>query len=1136
MKKIFKFLLLLQCSLAPIAVFSQTTEFIPPSPQSFSFIKATNVISENEHTGSANVNIPLFNYRANKLTTDISILYSGAGVKVDDLPNDIGMTWVLDAGGVITRTVNGLIDEKATMRLNKSEAEIIQKTTDDCAADEEIRTVCYQPATMDSEKDIFDFRFSGVSGSFYLDANFVPVFLKNDDDVKISLVLPAGETNNRKFTGFEIITKDGIIYLFGGSVQYWETTASKAMPSNPPGDYAVTSFFLKQIEHLNGEKIYFSYHDTPLITNQISEIHSRYLWSSGFESGYMPNIDPELRISIQTHFTKNKKRIQQISNSDNNTTLNFIYSEKANSDFKTYLSQIEFKINNSIFKKVVFDYLYEDVIPPAKIQRLYLTQLNFYESNTFDKKYHFNYNDPLELPKRLSYQQDMYGYYNGKGGESLIAGFFNTAFPPSPAYQPSILASFGDRRPDFLYARKGTLQEVVYPTGGKTTFEYECPKSKAAFSTKEILAGELFSSTTPVTKVIENLHFSQTINYTLTTYSATASGTHGNIAEFEIRNIDTDQVIHNNWKVYGYSIDSLGGSFHLEQNKKYLITFKPRGSAELKFTYSHKDVVDDFGIRLKSLSHLESGLVQDYKRFYYSPIQLYKVKKEDLALGEIVIIPNTQTVAFQETHQVEFGTLQGTVFYSLHSSNNSSAMYNSKLQNRYSFVTCSIGGDNFEKGGYQKTFRKDYDDELRRISPAPGPGNLAGPPSTGTGYSDYIGGMRNSFGLMLNHLYFPAKGNRLSYSGTPTSIRYFTKRNGNIFKSKQTEYKRRYNILSSNPNLFVAQTFDDNTQAICGSTIVQRIAHFYFSLYRNYIIDTKLEKETNTDYIDGVPVTFYNNYNEFLAIDSLNLSESSYRKLITVTDYEYSGMPVHNQLTKQKISFSDNSLTETTYAYAHEKGNQYLIGKNMIGIPLETTVIKKSDSTAITFKQLAKTEIIYPVSQSEADTKTSGLALPYEVKSTDFLGVNSVEATYDLYDLKGNLLQYTGKNGIPTVIIWGYNGTQPIAKITGVDYDSLGSSLITDIVSASDTDATAATNNDETTFLGLLDAFRKHSSLCSYQITTYTYDPLIGVRSITPPSGIREVYLYDSANRLKEIRENNAAGKLIKEFKYNYKH
>jgi hypothetical protein len=54
-------------------------------------------------------------------------------------------------------------------------------------------------------------------------------------------------------------------------------------------------------------------------------------------------------------------------------------------------------------------------------------------------------------------------------------------------------------------------------------------------------------------------------------------------------------------------------------------------------------------------------------------------------------------------------------------------------------------------------------------------------------------------------------------------------------------------------------------------------------------------------------------------------------------------------------------------------------------------------------------------------------------------------------------------------------------------------------------------------------------------VTTYTYDPLIGVRSITPPSGIREVYIYDTANRLKEIRENDATGKLLKEFKYNYK-
>jgi hypothetical protein len=95
--------------------------------------------------------------------------------------------------------------------------------------------------------------------------------------------------------------------------------------------------------------------------------------------------------------------------------------------------------------------------------------------------------------------------------------------------------------------------------------------------------------------------------------------------------------------------------------------------------------------------------------------------------------------------------------------------------------------------------------------------------------------------------------------------------------------------------------------------------------------------------------------------------------------------------------------------------------------------------------------------------------------------------------------------------------------------------MIDTIINASNTDASAGRNNDETALLTVLDSFRNNTALSGYQITTYTYDPLIGVRSITPPSGIREVYLYDTANRLMEIREGNQTGKLLKEFKYNYK-
>lgn len=219
----------------------------------------------------------------------------------------------------------------------------------------------------------------------------------------------------------------------------------------------------------------------------------------------------------------------------------------------------------------------------------------------------------------------------------------------------------------------------------------------------------------------------------------------------------------------------------------------------------------------------------------------------------------------------------------------------------------------------------------------------------------------------------------------------------------------------------------------------------------------------------------------------------------------------------------DHTINETFYKYASDKQNNYLLNKNITSLPLETEIKKNG-------KTISKTESIYPISQSEADAKTSGLALPYKVNSTDLLNVISTDVTYDTYNAKGNILQYTTKDGIVTSIIWGYNSTQPIAKITGVPY-SVASSLAAEIITASDADINSST---EQALIDKLDTFRKNSALQNAQITTYTYDPLIGVTSITPPSGIREIYKYDSANRLENIKDIN--GKLLKEFKYNYKH
>lgn len=149
---------------------------------------------------------------------------------------------------------------------------------------------------------------------------------------------------------------------------------------------------------------------------------------------------------------------------------------------------------------------------------------------------------------------------------------------------------------------------------------------------------------------------------------------------------------------------------------------------------------------------------------------------------------------------------------------------------------------------------------------------------------------------------------------------------------------------------------------------------------------------------------------------------------------------------------------------------------------------------------------------------------------------------FNVYDSKANNLQTTMKNGIPVTTIYGYDQTLPIATISGISYEQLmqiyglpvtpTGYLSLDIVSKSNADKDEAS---EQLLINALDSFRNNPALANYQITTYTYDPLIGAKSITQPSGLREVYIYDTANRLKEIRENSVTGKMLKEYKYNYK-
>jgi YD repeat-containing protein len=129
---------------------------------------------------------------------------------------------------------------------------------------------------------------------------------------------------------------------------------------------------------------------------------------------------------------------------------------------------------------------------------------------------------------------------------------------------------------------------------------------------------------------------------------------------------------------------------------------------------------------------------------------------------------------------------------------------------------------------------------------------------------------------------------------------------------------------------------------------------------------------------------------------------------------------------------------------------------------------------------------------------------------------------YSTYDNKGNITALSKDNDVEKVYIWGYNKNYPVAEIIGITL-SQAQSVINDatIQSLSTTDADMRTE---------LNKIR--TSFPAAHVMTYTYDPLIGMTSITDVNNITTFYEYDSFKRLTLIRDKD--NKILKKICYNY--
>ncbi len=502
---------------------------VAPTPNAAALGKFTE-IPVSKSTGIPQISIPIYNYvdQNNDLSLAISISYHAGGHKVEDMASNVGLGWSLNAGGVISRSMNGLPDETFQVGYLNTPAINKQYNTDGFDGTKSgldtnyvygpkygIRLGNTSPAEFDSvaryagvfypydtKADVFTVSCGGLSTKFFFDKTGKIIY-SGLQNLKISFTIV-----NNSINSFTIIDNKGSKYIFDQTdIIYSEQILNPPSISNAP--IFVSSWYLSRIEAYDGvNKIYFEYTRLGLGNDQAYLSNFTKSWVTEFR-------DPITTIQSQdanvTRSLEGTPNISKITLPDS-TIIEFSYGLNR-LDFIRDKALTEIIIANkgtSKKYKLNYDYFETDVYSPAtggtppwdinlgssinpiyndNYKRLKLTSIQEVGTDgQLEKPYEFGYFQ-RKLPVRNSKQQDWWGYYSTTTQSVPVvnSGFYN--YPP--ANSNYLTGGTLTRNPNELDCKAWVLNRINYPTGGSTFFEFELHDATLSGFNNTLLIGGL---------------------------------------------------------------------------------------------------------------------------------------------------------------------------------------------------------------------------------------------------------------------------------------------------------------------------------------------------------------------------------------------------------------------------------------------------------------------------------------------------------------------------------------------------------------------------------------------------------------------------------------------------------------------
>ena len=423
------------------------------------------------YNGLVQIDIPVHTINLPLFSLPISLSYHASGIKVDEIPTPVGLGWVLNAGGVITRTVNGLPDQNfgASGLIHDKQWVLNNYPTNSDDKISYLHSIYLNErnGAADTETDVFYYNFCGFSGSFRYDinGNMIQIPLTNN------VIEYVSGQNMFKITG-----SDGTEYGFLDK----ETSMCNVNSGWVP---YTSSWYLSWIKTTDKRLIDFEYMED---NTSYTEHYPNY-WLK------MDQIPPDWSgLICETPYVQTSKilLIKTISFPEGSVVFNYSGDRADRRKYRLTGINIKNKSGSSV-KAYSLEHSYFTpvgvVTSPQSSgsyssnydNRLKLDKLILLDSYNYQVgKYQFYYNVSTLLPAYFNLQvynplfpylycgQDEWGYYNGVTTNKNLFIYNQEQLYTVP--QPQ-----ADRSVNQTYAQSCILNKISYPTGGYTEFEYE---------------------------------------------------------------------------------------------------------------------------------------------------------------------------------------------------------------------------------------------------------------------------------------------------------------------------------------------------------------------------------------------------------------------------------------------------------------------------------------------------------------------------------------------------------------------------------------------------------------------------------------------------------------------------------------